>query len=343
MKPDEWRAQVEEPAIDAELPIVDAHHHLWPQAPFAGYEAYPDAALIGDVAGSGHNIVATVCVEAHANYRNEGPSSLQPVGETEYAESLAKRVRREGGRGAGICAAIVAHADLTLGAAVDAVLDAHFVASPDRLRGIRNMAAHDPDLRTAVPTIPGLLGNPAFREGFARLARRNLAFDAWVVHSQLSDVGDLARVFPEVTIILNHLGGPIRIGRFLDHPAESLREWRAALSVLAGHPNVVVKLGGLHVSVCGFSAVGAPRPRTSTEMAVLFRDHILAAIDLFGPGRAMFESNFPVDRMSGPYDVLWNAFKRITADFTATERAALFADTARRVYRIETAQERAIP
>jgi predicted TIM-barrel fold metal-dependent hydrolase len=340
MDADAWRAQVKEQAIDPGLPIIDTHHHIWPVAPFPGYEAYDDTALINDVMGSGHAIVATIAVEAHASYRPEGPAALRPVGETEHAQALAKRVRREGGRAAGICAAIVAHADLWLGAGVEAVLDAHRAAAPERLRGIRHMAAWDADLRSGVQSAPGMLADPAFREGFARLARHNLSFDAWVVHSQLGEVVDLARAFPSTQIILDHAGGPIGVGRFAGRPAESFAEWRAALAPLARCDNVAVKLGGLNISVTGLGAMGAARPRGSEEMAALHRDHILAAIDLFGPERAMFESNFPVDRMSGPYDVLWNGFKRITAGFTAAERAAMFAGTARRIYRIAAGEER---
>jgi predicted TIM-barrel fold metal-dependent hydrolase len=343
MNPDAWRALISEAAIDPELPIVDAHHHIWPEAPFKGYEAYSDDALIADVEGSGHSIVASVCVEAHGSYRHEGPFALRPVGETEHAEAVAKSVRRDRSRAAGLCAAIVAHADLRLGAAVEAVLDAHNLAAPERFRGIRHVTAWDADLRSSFRTSPAMLADADFREGFGRLASHNLTFDAWVVHSQLGELLDLARAFPETTIVVDHLGGPIGIGRFAGRLTESFAEWRAELAPLARCPNVVVKLGGMHIGITGFSAIGAARPRTSLEIAALHRNHILAAIELFGPDRAMFESNFPVDRMSGPYDVLWNSFKRITAEFTAHERAEMFAGTARRVYRVAADQERTTP
>lgn len=340
MDRDAWRAQLSEPIIEPDLPIIDAHHHIWPEMPFPGLEAYPDETLIAEVAGSGHAIIATVAVEALGSYRQDGPEALRPVGETEHAEALARRVRGTGGRASGLCAAIVAHADLRLGDGVAEVLDAHRAAAPDRFRGIRHMTVCDPDLPTPFGIPPGLMSDPAFRAGFAQLAAAKLSYDAYLVHPQLGELLDLAKVFPETVIVADHLGGPLGVGRFKSRCTEAFAAWRAALAPLAACKNVFVKLGGMHLDITGLGAIRADRPRSSMEMAAVHRDHILAVIDMFGPDHVMFESNFPVDRMSGPYDILWNCFKLMTAGFSPAERQAMFAGTARRVYRITPEQER---
>ena len=329
-----WRAQVVEEALEPDLQIVDAHHHIWASSPAEPWEPYDADALIADKVGSGHNVIATVYVDSHSNYRTEGPSEMRVVGETEFADSVAERALSLGGRSAGVCAGIVTHADLLLGAAVGAVLDAHMAASR-RFRGIRYMTAIDPDLPPIYgATEAGLMMRPRFREGFAELGRRGLSFDAWLFHPQLPELIDLARQFPDTTIILDHLGGPIGIGRFAGRRAETFTEWKRDMASLAACPNVSVKLGALNMSFTAMDAVDLPRPHTSEETARLQRDHILTAIDLFGPDRCMFESNFPVDMRSISYNLLWNSFKRVTAELAADERAKLFAGTARRVYRL---------
>jgi predicted TIM-barrel fold metal-dependent hydrolase len=333
MNRDAWRAQVIEPAIDPDLPVIDPHHHLWPVTPSPHLEPYTDDELIADVRGCGHNIVATVAVEAWGSYRTDGPAALRPVGETDHAEALARREH-------GLCAGIVAHADLLLGDAVAEVLEAHRQAAPARLRGIRHVTASDPDLPFQFGIPAGLMADAVFRAGFARLAGFGLSFDAYVAHPQLPEIMDLAQAFPGTLIILDHLGGPLGVGRFAGDGQAAFRDWRAALAPLAACPNIVVKLGGMHLDITGFGRLSEAAPLGAAEMAALHRDYVLAAIDLFGPARVMFESNFPVDRMSTPYGVLWNCFKIIAAGFTPAERSDLFAGTARRVYRITPDHER---
>jgi predicted TIM-barrel fold metal-dependent hydrolase len=329
-----WRDLVVEAPLDPDLPIIDAHHHLWETAPAEGFERYTTEELLADTIGAGHNIVSTVYVDARSGYRRDGPEALRPVGETEYAEAIAEDALRRGGRAAGICAAIVPFADLMLGARVGEVLDAHRALSP-RLRGIRFMTAFDPDLPPVYGAHgPGLTAEPAFREGFAELAPRGLSFDAWMFHPQLPDVVDLARAFPETSIVLDHLGGPLGIGRYAGRRAEGFAEWRANLAEVAACPNVVLKIGSLNMSYTALDATGAARPRSSEATAIAQRDHILTAIDLFGPDRCMFESNFPVDMVSIAYGILWNGFKRVAEGFSPAERRALFAGTAARVYRL---------
>lgn len=332
-----WRAQIVEEALEPELPIIDAHHHIWASSPAEPWEPYDADALIADKSGSGHNVVATVYVDSHANYRAEGPAALRVVGETEFADSVAERGLSLGGGAAGVCAGVVAHADLLLGAAVGEVLDAHMAASK-RFRGIRFMTAIDPDLPPVYgATEAGLMMRPRFREGFAELGRRGLSFDAWLFHPQLPELIDLARQFPETSIVLDHLGGPIGIGRFAGRRAETFAAWKRDMAELAACPNLSLKLGSLNMSYTGLDATDLPRPRSSEETASLQRDHILTGIDLFGPERCMFESNFPVDMRSISYTLLWNSFKRVTADLAAHERAQLFAGTAKRIYRLDEA------
>ena len=331
---DAWRSLVIEEPIDPGLPIIDAHHHLWPEPPVPHLEAYGIEALKLDKRTCGHNIVATLFVEAFTRYRTEGPARFKPVGETEYVTQVARDAEREGGGAAGCCAGIVAHADMLLGADVDQVLEAHRAAAPERLRGIRHLIAHDPDYPGVLPSQPGTLGNPAFRAAFARLAPHGLSFDVWLMHPQLGELAELAAIFPETTIVLDHVGGPMGTGRYADGAGNGFDEWRRGMALVAARPNVVVKLGGLNMEFTRLgAALDAERPWTSEEMARAQARHILTTIDLFGPSRCMFESNFPVDRMSTGATVLWNCFKRIAERFDAAEKSALFFDTAARVYR----------
>lgn len=330
----EWRNQVIEPVLDPDLPIIDAHHHIWAESPAEPWEPYGPEELIADKTNSGHNVIGTVYVDSHANYATSGPERLRVVGETEFAGSLGDECEERGGGAAGVCAGVVTHADLLLGAAVGEVLDAH-IATSARFRGIRHMTAIDEDLPPVYgATEHGIMMRPNFREGFAELARRGLSFDAWLFHPQLPELIDLARAFPDANIVLDHTGGPIGVGRFADRRDEAFAGWKRDMAELAGCANVSVKLGGLNMSYTAMDATEAPRPHTSEETARLQRGHILTAIDLFGPERCMFESNFPVDMRSISYGLVWNSFKRMTEDFSAGDRQALFAGTARRVYRL---------
>ena len=341
---DAWRDQVVESAIEPELPIIDAHHHLWPEPPVPHMEAYGVERLTADKIGSGHNIIATIFAEAWTRYRKDGPASLKPVGETEFVDRVGREANHQGGRVAGLCAGIVAHADLMLGDAVEEVLVAHQEASPERFRGIRHLIAHDRDYPGALPSRPGIMSDPNFRAGFARLAPHGLSFDVWLMHPQLGELAELASAFPNTTIVLDHVGSPMGTGRYADGGTNRFEEWRKGMALVAANPNVVVKLGGLNME---FTALGAPvdaeRPWTSERTATTQRQYILTAIELFGPSRCMFESNFPVDRMSIGYTVLWNSLKRTVADFSAAEKSQLFVGTAQRIYRLRNIESQAPP
>jgi L-fuconolactonase len=328
----DWVDQGVEDALDPELPICDPHHHLWN---LPGYRYVLDE-ILSDT-GSGHNVRSTVFVECASMYRADGPEAMKPVGEVEFVNGVAAQSASGGFGDTRVAASIVGHADLTLGAAVADVLNAQKQRAPDRFVGIRHSATFDPsDAIRNGHTKPtsGLLGESAFREGFAQLAALDLSFDAWLFHPQISNLTALARAFPDTAIILDHVGGVLGIGPYEGRRDEIFASWSAAITELARCENVSVKLGGLGMKSVGRAWHKNPAPPTSSELAEAWTPYLMHCIESFGPSHAMFESNFPVDKASCGYGVLWNAFKRVAADFSADETAALFHDTAARVYRV---------
>jgi L-fuconolactonase len=329
---DEWLALTPEAPIEPELPIIDPHHHLWDRP---GNRYLLDE-LLTDLAGM--NVRQTVFIECTAMYRADGAESFKAIGETEFVQGVAA-VSASGAYGtARVATGIVGTADLCLGDGVIPVLEAQLAASPNRFRGIRHRAAW-PDRRPLPSGQPAprehLLKDPEFRRGFAHLRRYALTFEAWVYHPDIPDVTDLARAFPDTTIVLDHLGGPVLRGEFPGTPEAIFARWQRDILELAACPNVVMKAGGIQMPVNGFGWHERARPPTSDELLAVNRPWYQHVIDAFGPDRTMFESNFPVDRASCSYTVLWNQFKKISAGFSAAERAALFAGTAARVYRLE--------
>ena len=248
---------------------------------------------------SGHNILGTVFVECSTNYRKDGPKPLRPVGETAYVAGMAA----------------------------------------DSRRGIRHSVAYYPDppaVERYTGRIRHLLLDEDFRQGFAELASAGLSFDAWLTHEQIPELTDIARAFPETTIVFDHFGGPMGIGPFAGKQAEIFEQWKLDVADLARCDNVVAKLGGLAMPINGWGWNERDRPASSDEIVAAHEPYYLHSIDCFGPDRCMFESNFPVDKASCSYDVLWNQFKKLTGGYSADERAAMFHDTAARVYRLET-------
>ncbi len=340
-----------EPVLEPELPIVDPHHHLWDRRsasvdapPAHAFEAvlrlsprYLLDELLADT-DSGHRVLATVYVECRSMYRASGPAALKPVGETEFVNGVAA-MAASGLYGETLaCAGIVGHADLRLGAAVAEVLQAHIAAGNGRFRGIRHSGSHDEDTSVLGPLArhaPGLYGTPEFRAGFAQLARHGLSFDAWVLAPQLPEVIALARDFPDTTLVLDHVGTPLGIGRHAGRRDEAFSAWRSHIRELASaSQNVHVKLGGLAMPFGGFEGFMSPEALPSERLATLWRPYIETCIEAFGPARCMFESNFPVDLGTCSYATLWNAFKRIAAGASAADKHALFAGTAAAVYRL---------
>jgi len=337
-----------EPIIEPDLRIVDPHHHLWdrralvallppPKHPFETILRLQPRYLLDELLGdmtAGHDVRATVHVECGSMYRADGPAALKPVGETEFVNGVAAMSASGTYGDVRACAAIVGHADLTLGDAVKPVLEAHMAAST-RFRGIRHSASWDADPGVLGPLAgrpEGLFRDAAFRRGFAQLAPLGLSFDAWLLEPQLGDLIDLARAFPETSIILDHVGTPLGIGAYAGRREERFPIWRESIRALAGCPNVTVKLGGLAMPFCGFEASAPP---SSVALAAVWSPYIETCIEAFGAARCMFESNFPVDLFTCGYAVLWNALKLTAKGASAEEKAALFSGTATKVYRLE--------
>jgi predicted TIM-barrel fold metal-dependent hydrolase len=327
-----WLAKQQEAIIEPELPICDPHHHLW-DFPTNRY-LLPE--LLGDI-GSGHNVERTVFVECTAFYRAEGPPAQRVIGETEFVNGAAAMAASGRYGKALACAGIVGYADLTSGAAVEPVLAAHVAAGNGRFRGIRHAAGWDAsdDVQNSHTKPPQqLYRRPEFRQGFARLRQFGLSFDVWLYHPQLDDVTDLARAFPDQPMVLDHVGGPLGIGPYAGRQAEIFPHWQRSIRALAQCPNVHVKLGGLGMKICGFEFHKRAAPPSSEDLAARWRPYVETCIAAFGAERCMFESNFPVDKVSGSYAVLWNAFKRLASGASPSEKAALFRDTAMRFYRL---------
>jgi len=323
----EWLARHAEAAIDPDRPIIDAHHHLWDVT----HPRYLADELLADV-GGGHKIVATVFIEAEAMYRADGPDELKPVGEVEFANGVAAMSASGLYGPTRLCAAIIGHVNLLLGAAVEPVLDAMVRAGGGRFRGVRHSSTHDKEVKMRWP--PGLLREPSFQEGFARLQARGFAFDAWMYHPQLPDLIALMERFPEAKVVVNHAGGRIGIGRHAAAEAEAIGGWQRDMARLAAFPNVFAKLGGLGMALAGHALHERVDPPSSDVLAEAWRPVIATCIGLFGAERCMFESNFPVDKASCAYTVLWNAFKKSGQEHTKSERSSLFLGSAARFYGI---------
>jgi predicted TIM-barrel fold metal-dependent hydrolase len=324
-----WLAQQREEIIEPDLSIVDPHHHLWNHA--GNVYLFPE--LMADLS-SGHNVRATVFEECRSMYRADGPEELRSLGETEFVTGVAAMSASGGFGPARACAAMVGNVNLLLGSRVEPILEAHLAASGGRFHAIRFSTAWDADERVhnTVPR-PAMLADPQFREGYRSLARFGLAFDAWVYHPQLGEVGALAAAFPHTLIVLNHFGSPILGGPNAGRASEVFAEWRAGMTALARHDNVHVKLGALPVRRSGPRQADAP-PLSSEEIAAAWRPFVEVCVEQFGARRCMFESNFPVQKRWCSYPVLWNACKRLAAGASADEKAALFSGTAARVYRL---------
>lgn len=330
----QWLASYQEEVLEPDLPIVDAHHHLW-EEPGNRYLADD---LISDL-DTGHRILGTVFVQCHWGYRETGPESLRPVGETERAAcERSDSIARLGD--ARPCLGIVGFADLTLGDCVAEVLDAHQVVAPNNVCGIRQSVARDsnfPDGIVLKPAPKGMLADSRFRHGLREVARRGLSFDAMIYHEQLPELAELARDVEEATIILDHLGCPLGVGLYRDRRAETFAAWRAGIAMLARFPNVRVKIGGLGMIITGAEYHLQPSPPSSTTLAAAWRPYFEACVEAFGVERCLFESNFPVDKAMFSYRVVWNTFKRLASGASPTEKAALFSQNALQAYGLKLA------
>jgi L-fuconolactonase len=325
-----WHAQVVEEIVDPDRVIVDCHHHLWRRPDGNNY-------LLEDLwrdTGSGHNIQKTVFVECRAGYRSDGPDHLKLVGETEFVAEIAKQSAQSNKP---VIAAIVAHADLTSGDALKEVLEAHRAAGDELFKGIRHAGAHDED--PSALTIPGravkgLYDRHDFKQGLTLLGRLGLTYDTWHYHHQNRAFARLAKAVPNTTLVLDHFGTPLGVGRFAGRREEIFKQWQKDIAEIASCDNVVAKLGGLAMPDNGFGWNQRPIPPTSDEFVAAQKKYYLHAIECFGTDRCMFESNFPVDKSSISYHVLINGLKKIVADFSEDEKDAMFSNNATRIYRL---------
>jgi L-fuconolactonase len=313
-----------EDILDPQRRIIDPHHHLWPAG---GGLPYGVDDLLGDVR-DGHRVEHTVFMECHASYRRDGAPEFRPVGETEFVADAAKRSD-------GLIAAIVGNADLRL-SNLDDVLDAHEAAAGGLFRGIRDAIARaEPEDQLMIPgwAPAGKFEDPAFRAGLARLGERGLTYDSWHYHYQNREFLELARVTPGTTMVIDHFGTPLGVGKYASQRDEIFATWKADITEIARCENVVAKLGGMAMVDNGYGW-NAEEPPSSDEFVAAQGRYYAHMIECFGADRCMFESNFPMDRMSLSYRTLWNAFKKIAAECSPSERDALFAGTAARVYRV---------
>jgi predicted TIM-barrel fold metal-dependent hydrolase len=328
-----WRSLHREEVLEPDLPIIDPHHHLWVRAS----NRYLLDECLADVR-TGHNIRASVFVECGAFYRKAGPVMMAPVGEVEFANGVAAMAASGTYGSTLICAGIVGTADISVGAEVAQVLDAQIAVGGGRFRGIRVSTKwdSDEDLNTTRYIVPrGLMQDRDFRAGFATLAPRKLSFDAMIYHPQIPELAELARAFPDTTIVLNHIGGLLAWTRnYLGRKEEAITQWRSSMAELAKCPNVFVKLGGLGMPYLGLGFDKLEAPASSAQLAESWGPLFAHCIDKFGPDRCMFESNFPPDRDSVDYPIIWNAFKRIAARYSADEKRALFYGAAAKAYRL---------
>ena len=326
-----WLAQVLEPAVEPERRIIDPHHHLFPELMGNTYNIEDYAA---DVRG-GHNVIGSMFIECGASYRQSGPQHEKPLGETAYV--LAQAARTVEIEGCPPMLGMIGHVDLCDANTLDGVLDQHIELAGDFFKGIRHAGATARDGDREQMLIPGsapadLYRQPAFQASVRRLGARGLTFDAWHYHYQIQDFIDLARACPDTTLVMDHFATPLGVASFAGKHAEIFETWKADMRALKECPNVFLKLGGLAMPDNGFGWHLAEKPPTSNEVVDAQGDWYRFALESFGPQRCMFESNFPVDRMSLSFSVYCNAMKKITTDFSEDDKEALFWETANRVY-----------
>ena len=331
----DWLALTQETTLEPEIPICDPHHHFWDLRPLSTpYQRYLLHELVADI-NSGHDVRSTVFVEARSMYRVDGPVEMRPVGEVEFVQGLAAASASGIYGPSRAAAAIIGHADLKLGEGVALALEALQGASPNRFRGIRHNVTWSPDPLLENRESQGILADSKFRAGAQALAQKGLVLDTMLSFPQLHELAEFARAVPELSIVLNHIGGVNRVGIYANQDDQVIGAWRQGIAAVAACPNISVKLGGMGMPRLGFGWHARSLPIGSEELAGSMAPWMAYCIEQFGPDRCMFESNFPPDKVSHSYNVLYIAFKRLSKDYSADERAAMFHNTATRVYRID--------
>ena len=330
----DWLALTTEDTLEPEIPICDPHHHFWVErSEPVDYQQYLLPELAADV-NSGHNVKSTVFIEVRCEYRADGPDEMKPVGEVEYIQTIADASAAGAHGPTKAAAAIIGHADLKLGEGVRPVLEAMKSASLDRFRGIRHSVGWDESPELANRDIKGALGTDGYRAGAQVLSDMGLILENSLYFHQAGELVEFARALPDLKIVLNHIGGLVRVGPYANRDEEVLPAWRKGIEEMAKCPNIVLKLGGVGQTRFAYGWDVLEKPIGSEDLARQLRPLMEYCIDQFGPDRCMFESNYPVDKISYSYNVLWNAFKRLSSSYTAVDRASMFHDTAARVYNI---------
>ncbi|MBZ9603302.1 amidohydrolase family protein [Phyllobacterium chamaecytisi] len=299
-----------------DMPIVDPHHHLWdlennrypwlqqeppPQLVCGDIRPIRHSYLVGDLRADFGSLPVTKTVHLQCDW-----DPTDPIGETRWLNRQAYEH--------GLPTGIVAYAKLQ-DHHVAAILDGHLAAS-GRVRGVRQIMNWHADSMLTFGAPKGLMRTPEWRRGFAMLAPRGLSFDLQLYSHQMDEADKLAGDFSGTSIVLNHGGMPV------DRSPEGFALWRKGMRALARHDNITVKISGLGM-VDHHWTVDSLRPVVEEIIAI------------FGSSRAMFASNFPVDKLYSSYAAVWQAFHTITAAFSADERRALFAANAERIYRIK--------
>ena len=329
----DWLAQVQEEIIDPQLPIIDPHHHLWNgDNQLAGSFPYLIENLNEDTF-SGHNIVGTIFMECAQGYYSDGEEKYKPVGETEFVVNLMKASKKLP-KTTNIIG-IIGYADLMLGGEVKDVLDKHLLKGEGFFKGIRHAAGWDKNAEihnSHSNPIENIYFNKSFREGAEELIKLNLTFDAWHYHHQIKDLSNFAIKYPELTIIHDHFGGPLGVGPYEGKRVEIFKKWKDDISLLSESKNVYAKLGGLAMPVNGWNFHKQNKPASSDQILDMHHEYYLHTINCFGVERCMFESNFPVDRRSVSYHILWNAFKKMVLDYSDEDKNKLFFQNAKDIY-----------
>ncbi|MDH4571552.1 amidohydrolase family protein [Salinicola acroporae] len=321
-----WLARHREPILMPDQKILDAHHHLWDREE----SRYRTDEFLADIA-LGHDVRASLYVQCRTGYRDAGPEALKPLGEVETVLEWSAGAPN-------YPLGIVAFADLLAGSQVRGTLEALCDIAPGSVRGIRNTTAYHPDpvVRSSPRPAPdGLLRAKAFHEGAVQVARAGLTLDVWVYQTQLQEVEALARAMPDLTVVIDHCGGPLGVGPFRDRTPADFAAWRQGIQRLAALPNTRIKIGGFGLAVFGNAYHLNPEPPTSAQLASDWLPYVETCLEAFGSHRAMFESNFPVDKGMYSYIALWNAFKRLTQPLGQEDRDRLFWRTAVETYGLD--------
>jgi len=325
-----WLALHNESALDPDRPIIDPHHHLW-RRNGSNY-------LLDDLwqdTQTGHRIEKTVFIECHAEYRKEGAEHLKPLGETEFVAAQAEKSEQNNQRAT--IAGIVGHVDLRLAAKIEPILKAHIELGGGRFRGIRHAGAHatHPEGMTIIGRAPeGLYEDEGYRTGLRLLGEMGMSFDTWHYHYQNTSFINLAEACPGTTMILDHFGTPLGVGAFANKRQTIFTTWQRDIEAIAKCSNVIAKLGGLAMPDNGFGWSERASPPSSDEFADLQSPYYTHTIDCFGSERCMMESNFPVDKLSISYGVLYNGLKKIAGTYGDAEQHQLFYGTADKIYKL---------